>query len=379
MSSPPRTPASRPTSHRRQPSSIDINRRSSGAAYSPVTPRSSHGFQDYGDVGGDGGGEGLGSLADELADAWDDGEEGDGYEEEDQPLAQSVNGDEPHLNGVNGVPRDSGVVLASSPEVEKTLSPARALRNSRHRRKESMYDGSDYGDDSDLETSEGISAGLEARMAAVESLARRGMEMNGSAADGVVGRVTEQLRDLGSQAGVESGATRLTTAHSALGSHLTHQTRTLTSLTSSLLSPLAITTGMLDPDTIDALLPLITTTLELLPQPPSEPLYALAQLTNQTRDLLHTLSYLSDSLHMSRQATGVATRRLKSVQAAVGEWRKEDEAREEGVRFIERGEWEKRLSEREAEKVCAGVVGGFEEVCGMWRARLCEGLGVASA
>jgi hypothetical protein len=189
-----------------------MRRRSSGAAYSPTTPRSAHGFQDYGDGAG-GGGEGLGSLADELADAWDDGDEGEeGYEEdegEEIPLPNYANGDGAHING-DSIPRDSGIALSSSPEAGKTLSPARALRNGhgRHRRGESMYDGSDYGDDSDLETSEGISVGLEARMAAVESLARRGMEINGSATDGVVGRVTEQLRDLGSQAGVEAGATR---------------------------------------------------------------------------------------------------------------------------------------------------------------------------
>ena len=44
---------------------------------------------------------------------------------------------------------------------------------------------------------EGISPALDSRMAAVESLARRGMEENGSASDQVVKRVTEQLRDLG--------------------------------------------------------------------------------------------------------------------------------------------------------------------------------------
>lgn len=191
-----------------------MRRRSSGAQYSPTTPRSAHGFQDFGDGGG-GGGEGLGSLADELADAWDDGEEGEGYEEDEEEgdqdgqelqLPHYANAANGHVNG-DAIPRDSGIALSSSPEAEK-LSPARAMRNGRHRRNESMYDGSDYGDDSDLETSEGISAGLEARMAAVESLARRGMEMNGSSTDGVVGRVTEQLRDLGSQVGVESGATR---------------------------------------------------------------------------------------------------------------------------------------------------------------------------
>lgn len=337
-------------------------------------------------------------MADELADAWDDEEElaegEDGEDLSDIPR-EEVNGlglalDHDGSAGINGMGvginghhilesaiRDSGIALESSPSAasKATLSPTR-VPGGRHRRNRSWYDGSDYGGDSDLEASEGISAGLEARMAAVESLARRGMEENGSSADQVVQRVTEKLRDLGSQAGVESGATRLTTAHSALTTHLTHQTRTLTSLSSSLFSPLSTAP---DPEAIDALLPLITSTLDLLPHPPSTPLYALTSLTNSTRELLQTLSYLSDSLHMSRQSTGIAGRRLRGVKEALAEWRKETEIREEGMRWIERGEWEKRLEEREAGRVCGDVVGGFEEVCGMWRRRLCEGLGVASA
>lgn len=112
------------------------------------------------------------------------------------------------LVGLNGV-RDSGVALQSSPSTQSraTLSPGAAIRTKKHNRQRSMYDGSDYGDDSDLEN-EGISPALEARMAAVESLARRGIEENGSASDEVVKRVTEHLRDLGSQIAIENGATR---------------------------------------------------------------------------------------------------------------------------------------------------------------------------
>lgn len=201
-----------------------------------MTPRSSNGFQthsspapDFGDGGGEDGG-GLGNLADELADAWDDEEElAEGEEGEDLSdiPREEINGlglvlDHDGSAGVNGMNagtnghhilesaiRDSGIALESSPSAasKATLSPTRVL-GGRHRRNRSRYDGSDYGDDSDLEASEGISAGLEARMAAVENLARRGMEENGSSADQVVQRVTEKLRDLGSQAGVESGATR---------------------------------------------------------------------------------------------------------------------------------------------------------------------------
>lgn len=48
--------------------------------------------------------------------------------------------------------------------------------------------------------------------------------------------------------------------------------------------------------------------------------------------------------------------------------------RDESVRWIERGRWEDRLSSRECKGVCDEVLGGFEDVCGAWRARLLGGL-----
>ena len=46
------------------------------------------------------------------------------------------------------------------------------------------------------------------------------------------------------------------------------------------------------------------------------------------------------------------------------------EEAEEGVRWLEMGDWDRKLRERDAAKVCGEVVGGFEEVCKGWRARL---------
>ena len=195
-----------------------LNRRSSG--YSPITPRSSHEFEHSSPAHHfDGGGEGngLGNLADELGEIWDDEEEGiDGEfgEELDIPHDELANigtavehdgsyGVDSAVN-VNGV-RDSGVAMQSSSPAG--LSPEAAAKGRKHSRQRSLYDGSDYGEDSDFEN-EGISPALESRMAAIESLARRGLEDNGSASDQVVKRVTEQLRDLGSQIGIENGATR---------------------------------------------------------------------------------------------------------------------------------------------------------------------------
>lgn len=381
-----------------------------------MTPRSSHEFEHSSpaqnfDGGNDG--SGLGNLADELGDVWDEDDDvADGEYADDMELPQeeandiglaldhdgSTGLDTPHA--VNGV-RDSGVAMESSspsPESKTTLSPQTARQGGRRQqRPRSLYDGSDYGDDSDLEVNEGISTGLETRMAAVESLARRGLEENGSPSDQVVKRVVERLKDLGSQTGIENGATRyvqmvlqqlfqchrtntvmfrLKTTHDALTSHLTHQSRQLTSLSASLSGPRAI---IPDPDDIDELLPLITSTLELLPYSSPDPLYSLSQLTLSTRELLQHLSNVSDSLHMSRQAHSNAARRLKSSKEQLAEWKRDTELKEQGILWVDKGDWDRRLREREAKRECGSVVDGFEEVCGMWRKRLCEGLGVASA
>lgn len=217
MSSSPRTP-----SHSRNPSNIEssaatpfsydrqtLRRNSKASVNSPISPRRQSlirsnsiepdGFGSTG-TGADAGG--LGNLADELADAWDD-DEGEGEDEElDMNFQNAPTPDVQH-------PRDSGVDVAPSPARQsplKTMSlTPPAIRG--HRRKESVYDGSDYGEDSD-DDSAGIPLGLQSRMDLVESLARRGTENNGSENDGVVRRVVEGLKDLGGQSGVEGGATR---------------------------------------------------------------------------------------------------------------------------------------------------------------------------
>jgi len=210
-------------------------RRSSG--YSPITPRRLSQEFEHGspaqnmDGGGDGG---LGNLADELGDVWDDEEEeadGEYYDDMEMPREEidsigvavdhdGSTGAESTVN-VNGA-RDSGVAIPSSSPAASTLSPQSAAKSKRHQRQRSLYDGSDYGDDSDLEANDGISPALEARMAAIESLARRGIEDNGSATDGIVKRLTEQLRDLGSQIGIESGTTRF--VNQSLGCAYIHKT-----------------------------------------------------------------------------------------------------------------------------------------------------------
>jgi hypothetical protein len=184
-----------------------------------------------GGAGGGGGGGGLGNLADELAGAFSDGEDDyDGYEEgdydEEAADEQDIEGRTPGIN-LEDAPeddhesggerkddglRDSGVDVESSSGSAKGHSSKASLGlptpNGRgHRRKGSEYDGSEYGSESDLE-SPGMPPKLVEKIDEVESLARRGTENNGSPNDGAFKRVTEGLRDLGSQATIESGATR---------------------------------------------------------------------------------------------------------------------------------------------------------------------------
>ena len=179
---------------------------------------------------------------------------------------------------------------------------------------------------------------------------------------------------------------RLITAHTSIASHLTHQTRALQTLTHPLLfSPFPI----LSIDAIDSLVPLIdegllpnlpfplqgqsqnSSTPPTVSQSPSfNPLVSIQTLVSQTYDLTHSLRGLGDTLYESRQLQSTASRRLRSARELVAELRREEEGREEGTRWIERGDWDRRLKEREAGQVCGDVVSGFEAVCGEWRERL---------
>ena len=324
---------------------------------SPLTPRpnSAHDRNASGDWGSAESSNGLGNLADELAEA---------FEEEEEEPGEEVS--EPQYDGAgskaNGYPAFQSARIPMSPPPpqptrELSLSPPKHTSRSKHRQKASQYDGSDYGSESNLEGADAISPSLEARMAAIESLARRGTEANGSDIDDVVKRVSNSLKDLGSQASVENGASRLITAHTALTSHLTNQTRTLQTLCHPFLSPLSAPP---DPEFIDDLLPLLASLITELPTPTPKPLSSLHSLHASTNELTSILTYLSDTLHMTRQTTSLAARRLRAAREMVIEMRKEAEARNEGERWVEKGQWEKRLAERDCARICVDLVGGFD-------------------
>ncbi|PKS11631.1 hypothetical protein jhhlp_001782 [Lomentospora prolificans] len=358
------------------PRASPSNRRQSRSSIEPSTPaRGSFNQPDALDLGAYtsggviGGESGLGNLADELADAFSDsGDEGAYYDDGDVGITFAVQQHDDNLHAE--VIRDSAADVVD-PIVDKAESKGVNLGlplpyRRGHRRAGSEYDGSEYGSESDLD-SPGMPVSLVSKISAVEALARRGTESTGGHTDGVFMRVTDALRDLGPQTGVESSATRLITAHSALTTHLTHQTRQLQSLAFPLLSPFV---SPPDPETIDDLLPLLISLSEDMPRPSTAAYNSLTALHTLTSDLVHTLNYLSDTLHMSRQTTTTATRRLKSAKELVAEMRRDDELREEGEQWIQQGNWGQRLENRECATVCGEVVGGFEEVCNGWRARL---------
>ncbi|KAM5356367.1 hypothetical protein ACJ41O_003013 [Fusarium nematophilum] len=368
MPSSPHTPR-----HSRNSSAFDsfsgspqARRLSKSSAQDPSTPfRNSFNQQDALELSGNG----MGNLADELADAFSDsGDEDDYIDGDGDSDMLGPREDEPQHGQTDEEEDTAGTSSPTKQNGDKTkaanltiLSPRR-----RHQRPTSNYDGSEYGSESDLE-SPGMPPGLVAKMDAVESLARRGTESYGGPADDVFKRVTNALRDLGSQSSVEASASRLITAHSALTTHLTHQTRQIHNLTFPLLSPLVAPP---DPETIDDLIPLLLSLSDNMPRPSTSAFNSLTSLHSITSDLVQTLNYLSDTLHMSRQTTTTATRRLRSAKEIVAEMRREDELREEGERWLTRGNWGERLEKRECAGVCGEVIGGFEEVCNGWRERL---------
>ncbi|KAI2463983.1 hypothetical protein F4781DRAFT_414565 [Annulohypoxylon bovei var. microspora] len=359
--------------HTYSPESPRSRRQSKSSFQDPLTPlRNSMNESELNDLssGGIGHDNGLGNLADELADALSgSGDDEEYYEDEGSSRLGFDQKKDNSRDSVDGI-RDSGVDVASqSGQHGRTKSTSLGIPSPPgrgHRRTGSAYDGSEYGSESDLD-SPGMPPSLVAKIDAVESLARRGTESNGGSTDGVFQRLTDGLKDLGSQSSVEGSTTRLITAHSALATHLAHQTRQIHNLTFPLLSPLVAPP---DPDTIDALLPLLASVSEEMPRPATSAFNSLSALHSVTSDLVQTLNYLSDTLHMSRQTTTTATRRLRIAKEMVAEMKREEELREEGERWLTKGNWGERLQKRECAGVCREVVGGFEEVCNGWRARL---------
>ncbi|KAK2612924.1 hypothetical protein QQS21_001035 [Conoideocrella luteorostrata] len=374
---------------------LHVRRQSKSPTHEPATPGlNGIGQQDNMDIGilnsgGRASSKGMGNLADELADAFSDsGEEDDVEYEHGQHSVPGMQSRDMQGNAIKctgGGELDSASVPATAymcRNDNKLRFPVSHGRGNRGNATE--YDGSDYGSESDIDCA-GMAPTLVAKIDGIESLARRGTENYGGPGDDVFRRVTDGLRDLGSQLTVEGNASRLDlcikvfssvailtayrliTAHTALTTHLTHQTRQIHGLTFTLISPLAPT---LDGEAIDDIVPLLVSLSDQMPRPSTFAFNSLTALHTITSELIQTLSYLSDTLHMSRQTTATATRRLKSAKELVIEIRRDEELREEGERWLSRGNWSQRLESRECANICGEVIGGFEDVCNDWRQRL---------
>ena len=344
----------------------------------------------------------MGSLADELGDVWaedvvdDQGSSFlDGLREGSaepnsisQGQEQSTNLGDMHDFGM-GMPVQSPqlpspVLRQHSRKASRSnaLSPqtnGQLNSKSKHRKTESSYDGSDYGPDSDTED---LPPTLLRRISDIESLTRISAHADDRLGEngGIIARTTAGLKDLGPQASIENGTTRLITAYTSMSTHRTHKTKDLLSQSHSLLfapqsygSAVPSRAQWLDEDVLDDLLDHVEQLMDCIPVAVAggpNPLLSLQILISNTAELIYALRALADVLQESKVAAAAAGRRLKSTRELVAEMRLEEELREEGVRWIEKGDWERRLRGRECGRVCSDVVSGFERTCEVWRERL---------
>lgn len=159
------------------------------------------------------------------------------------------------------------------------------------------------------------------------------------------------------------------TAHTAVASNLAHQARLIQTLFHHFISPFSIPPPA---EVVDALLPLIVTTLEFLPSPNPRAIISLHSLHSSAIELISTLSMLADSLNMLRQTTSLASRKLKAAKDVLDELKKESDVREEGMRWVEKGNWDAKLGNRECATICGDVVSGFRDACQKWEITIQE-------
>jgi hypothetical protein len=338
----------------------------------------------------------MGSLADELGDVWGDDamcDHGGSFLEEGsaEPLSmsheqeQSVDLGDMHGFGMGMAMQSPPSPVrrhSKQPSKSATLSPevnAKSNLQPRHRKNESYYDGSDYGPESDTED---LSPGLLRRISDIESLIRISTRTDDVLGEngGIIARTTAALKDLGPQASIENGTTRLITAYTSMSTHRTHKTKELLSQSHSLLfapqlygSSVPSRAQLLEEGVLDDLLKNVEELIDCIAEAVADgpnPLLSLQILASNTAELVYALRSLTDVLQESKVAAAAAGRRLKTVKELVAEIRMEEELRERGLRWIEKGDWDRRLRQRECGKVCGDVVRGFERVCDDWRERL---------
>jgi hypothetical protein len=315
-------------------------------------------------------GENVGNLADELAGAWDE----DGAEEPGSSFLEGLREgsvDPSSLHDDRSPTTPSRKQVFDDPIYSPTRSAGNVKRNTyrRHKRGESRHDDSDHCKGFDGEDVDGISLGLAREMANIEAFARQGLNGDSvSEAGGVISRTMAGLKDLGPQASIENGATRLLTAYTSVASHRTQNTRQIFLLAQSLLLDIYPTLSDEEIDNLISELELLIQYAQLPPGPSA--LQSLQTLVANTSDLTHCLRSLSDTIQESRQAASAASRRLKNARDFVMELQQEEQVREESIGYLEKGGWDRRIRQREAQRLCGDVVAGFETTCDAWRYRL---------
>jgi hypothetical protein len=321
------------------------------------------------------GGGGLGNLADELENAYED--EGDeesnfleGLREGESLQDNSALYDLRSPDGMNG----NHTNMLQSP-----LSPGlRAPQNRRqsqnqirkdsgHQRQDSAYDGSDYGPESESEREDDSCPPiLRKRIRDLESLTRACINPEDAVSEGggTVRRTIQGLKDLGPQANIEYGTTRLITAYTALTSHRTHATRDLFTQAHSLMY--GSTLQLLPEEVLEALVTEVTDLASKTPfLRPQNPLLSLQILAQQTDELHYTLRSLTDLLQEFRLVSNAAVRKLKSVRDMVDDMVLEEDLVEQSILLIQAGDWDRRCRERQAATTCQEVCEGFARRWGL--------------
>ena len=334
----------------------------------------------------------FGNLADELYGVWDeddkDGQEGSFLNGLREDSVEAEPASEPNRTVDQEILQGPEFGVASSSAFSEDyhadilLHPEAAdfpldgmPKSTRHERTAPLSDAGDYG--SNVIGSDKFPPGLSNRILDIESLA----ETTNSCLDrggAVIARTTDSLEDLSSQSSIENGVSRLIAAYTSMAMHRTLKSRELFTHSQSLLfSPYQ----NLPSEILDMLLSCVGDLLETTSpnQGQHHSFVSLRSLIANTVDLTHSLQSVSDVLQESRIITSMSGRKLKSVKDLVAEIRLEEEAGEQGIKWIESGNWNHRLQIREAQQVCWEVVVGFEKTCDMWRNRLLGGLGEAAA
>ncbi|RPB21681.1 hypothetical protein L211DRAFT_790102, partial [Terfezia boudieri ATCC MYA-4762] len=201
----------------------------------------------------------------------------------------------------------------------------------------------------------GITYELQERIDQIERLAMEGKRMKfGEVQDEVVSRLMDGLQKLQPESNIETATSRLITAHSALATHILNEARSLQKLTVGLYSSNAPPEETAD---------ILSDLFKLVPTPQMEPFHELSSLRLLTSQLISQLSLISDSLHMARQSSIAANRKLRVAREVCAEWKGELEAAERGRKYIDEGDWVGKCSRREAARVCVEVMEGFESFC----------------